>query len=91
MPGGKSTRSCHGTRLTRQWNPGAQRVYAAPLDIPQAPEGMDDLSPAEIMQTIEPTDVNHVWVISRLSGSEGVISLRSASCVTVFSNSSRSR
>lgn len=71
--------------LIPQWNPGAQKVYAAPLDIPQAPEGMDDLSPAEIMQTIEPTDVNHVWVISRLSGSEGVISLRSASYVSPLS------
>ncbi|WVQ66173.1 uncharacterized protein L199_004352 [Kwoniella botswanensis] len=60
------------------WDPTRQRVYAAPVDIPQAPEGMNDLSEAEILQTIEPSDVNHVWVISRLSGSEDVISLRTS-------------
>ncbi|WVQ95930.1 hypothetical protein IAU59_003029 [Kwoniella sp. CBS 9459] len=60
------------------WDPQRQRVYAAPIDIPQAPAGMNDLSEAEILQTIEPSDVNHVWVISRLSGSEDVVSLRSS-------------
>nr|XP_019043679.1 protein FRG1 [Kwoniella bestiolae CBS 10118]OCF22609.1 protein FRG1 [Kwoniella bestiolae CBS 10118] len=60
------------------WDPTRQRVYAAPVDLPQVPEGMDDLSEAEILQTIEPSDVNHVWVISRLSGSEDVISLRTS-------------
>ncbi|WVR07966.1 hypothetical protein IAU60_005009 [Kwoniella sp. DSM 27419] len=61
------------------WDPQRQKVYAAPVDIPQAPEGMNDLSEAEILQTIEPSDVNHVWVVSRLSGSEDVISLRTSS------------
>ncbi|WRT69815.1 uncharacterized protein IL334_006806 [Kwoniella shivajii] len=60
------------------WDAQRQRVYAAPVDIPQAPEGMNDLSEAEILQTIEPSDINHVWVISRLSGSEDVISLRTS-------------
>ncbi|KAK8849793.1 hypothetical protein IAR55_005129 [Kwoniella newhampshirensis] len=60
------------------WDPQRERVYAAPIDIPQVPEGMNDLSEAEVLQTIEPSDVNHVWVISRLSGSEDVISLRSS-------------
>ncbi|OCF40669.1 protein FRG1 [Kwoniella heveanensis CBS 569] len=60
------------------WDPQRQRVYAAPIDLPQVPEGMNDLSEAEILQTIEPSDVNHVWVISRLSGSEDVVSLRTS-------------
>ncbi|WVF68387.1 hypothetical protein IAT40_003152 [Kwoniella sp. CBS 6097] len=60
------------------WDPQRERVYAAPIDLPQVPEGMNDLSEAEILQTIEPSDVNHVWVISRLSGSEDVVSLRSS-------------
>ncbi|KAJ9097308.1 hypothetical protein QFC21_004977 [Naganishia friedmannii] len=44
-----------------------------------APEGTDELSTNEILEVVEPTDVNQVWVISRLSGSEDVISLRSSS------------
>jgi protein FRG1 len=32
---------------------------------------------------LEPTDVNTVWVVSRLSGSEDIISLRTASYVTL--------
>ena len=60
---------------------GRQRVYAAPIEIPEAPEGSNDLSPSEILAAVEPTDVNHVWVISRLSGSGDVISLRTSSCV----------
>ncbi|WWC65994.1 uncharacterized protein I303_108616 [Kwoniella dejecticola CBS 10117] len=60
------------------WDANRQRVYAAPVDIPQVPEGMDDLTEAEILQTIEPSDINHVWVTSRLSGSEDVISLRTS-------------
>ncbi|TYJ55088.1 hypothetical protein B9479_004226 [Cryptococcus floricola] len=60
------------------WDPHRQRVHAVPVEIPQAPEGANDLSEAEILQTIEPTDVNHVWVVSRLSGSEDVISLRTS-------------
>ncbi|AFR94254.1 protein FRG1 [Cryptococcus neoformans C23] len=60
------------------WDATRQKVYAAPVDIPQAPEGANDLSESEILLTIEPTDVNHVWVISRLSGSEDVVSLRTS-------------
>ncbi|WWD20425.1 hypothetical protein CI109_104901 [Kwoniella shandongensis] len=60
------------------WDPQRERVYAAPVDLPQVPEGMNDLSEAEILQTIEPSDVHHVWVISRLSGSEDVMSLRTS-------------
>ncbi|WWC92688.1 uncharacterized protein L201_007647 [Kwoniella dendrophila CBS 6074] len=60
------------------WDSTRQRVYAAPVDIPQTPEGMNELSESEILQTIEPSDINHVWVISRLSGSEDVISLRTS-------------
>ncbi|WVQ84763.1 hypothetical protein IAT38_006920 [Cryptococcus sp. DSM 104549] len=60
------------------WDPQRERVYAAPVDIPQAPEGANDLSEAEILLSIEPSDVNHVWVVSRLSGSEDVVSLRSS-------------
>ncbi|RXK36610.1 protein FRG1 [Tremella mesenterica] len=60
------------------WDPQRQKVYAAPIDLPDAPEGAADLTSAEILAAVEPTDVNHVWVISRLSGSEGVISLRSS-------------
>ncbi|RSH93140.1 hypothetical protein EHS25_007493 [Saitozyma podzolica] len=61
------------------WNPQRQQVYAAPIDIPETPEGANELSTSEILVAVEPTDVNHVWVVSRLSGSEGVISLRSSS------------
>jgi protein FRG1 len=53
-------------------------VYAAPLDIPEAPEGANDLTTSEIIQSIEPTSINHVWVVSRLSGSEDVMSLRTS-------------
>lgn len=60
------------------WDATRQKVYAAPVDIPQAPEGANDLSESEILLTIEPTDVNHVWVMSRLSGSEDVVSLRTS-------------
>ena len=63
----------------RQWHPGAQKVIAVPLDLPETPEGHSELSQAEILSTVEPTDVNHVWVASRLSGSEDVVSLRSSS------------
>ena len=56
-------------------------MFAAPLDLPETPEGHSELSSAEILSTVEPTDVNHVWVASRLSGSEEVISLRSSSYV----------
>lgn len=52
-------------------------MCAAPLDLPQAPEGFNELSPAEVLGFVEPSDVNHVWVVSRLAGSNGV-SLRSA-------------
>jgi protein FRG1 len=62
-----------------KWNPQRQQVYAAPIDMPETPEGANELSTSEILQSIEPTDVHHVWVISRLSGSESVISLRSSS------------
>jgi protein FRG1 len=62
-----------------QWNPQRQQVYAAPIDIPETPEGANELSTSEVLVAVEPTDVNHVWVVSRLSGSEGVISLRSSS------------
>ncbi|KAL7425229.1 hypothetical protein Q5752_000917 [Cryptotrichosporon argae] len=61
------------------WDPQRQRVYAAPVDVPLAPEGAADLSPNEILQAVEPSDVNHVWVVARLSGSEDVVSLRSSS------------
>ena len=54
-------------------------MFAAPLTLPVAPEGEDELSFNEIIEVVEPTDVNHVWVISRLSGSEDVISLRTSS------------
>lgn len=60
-----------------QWDPTRERVCAAPLDLPQAPEGFNELSPAEVLSFVEPSDVNHVWVVSRLAGSNGV-SLRSA-------------
>ena len=62
-----------------QYEPTRQRVYAAPLSLPLAPEGESELSANEITQVVEPTDINHVWVISRLSGSEDVISLRTSS------------
>ncbi|ORX37572.1 hypothetical protein BD324DRAFT_589334 [Kockovaella imperatae] len=58
------------------YDPQRQRVIAAPVEIPEAPEGMDDLSPSEVLAVVEPSDINHVWVASRLSGSEEVISLR---------------
>ncbi len=64
-----------------QWDAGRQKVYAAPIDIPEAPEGANDLSTSEILAAVEPSDINHVWVISRLSGSEGIISLRTSSFV----------
>lgn len=59
-------------------------MYAAPIEIPEAPEGANDLSPSEVLAAVEPSDVNHVWVISRLSGSEGVISLRTSSYVPLL-------
>ena len=61
-----------------QWDPQRQRVHAAPINVPEAPEGAAELSTAEILSSVEPTDVNHVWVISRLSGSESIVSLRSS-------------
>lgn len=54
-------------------------MYACPIDIPEAPEGASELSPSEIIAATEPNDVNTVWVISRLSGSEDVVSLRTSS------------
>lgn len=65
--------------LSFQWDPVRQRVYASTITLPVAPEGSEELSENEIMEVVEPTDVNQVWVISRLSGSEDVISLRSSS------------
>ncbi|KAJ9119654.1 hypothetical protein QFC22_003364 [Naganishia vaughanmartiniae] len=65
--------------LSVQWDPVRQRVYASAITLPVAPEGTDELSTNEILEVVEPTDVNQVWVISRLSGSEDVISLRSSS------------
>lgn len=62
-----------------QWDSVRQRVYAAPITLPVAPEGAEELSENEILEVVEPTDMNQVWVISRLSGSEDVISLRSSS------------
>ena len=56
-------------------------MIAAPVDLPEAPEGMDDLSPSEILAAIEPSDINHVWVASRLSGSEEIVSMRTSKCV----------
>lgn len=60
-----------------QWDPTRERVCAAPLDLPEAPEGFNELSPSEVLSFVEPSDVNHVWVVSRLAGSNDV-SLRSA-------------
>ncbi|ORY34583.1 hypothetical protein BCR39DRAFT_513483 [Naematelia encephala] len=60
------------------WDAQRQKVYAAPLDLPEAPEGAAELSEAEILAAIEPSAVNQVWVVSRLSGSESVISLRTS-------------
>ncbi|KAJ9106768.1 hypothetical protein QFC19_003081 [Naganishia cerealis] len=62
-----------------EWDPTRQRVYASSITLPVAPENTDELSTNEILEVVEPTDVNQVWVISRLSGSEDVISLRSSS------------
>lgn len=45
-------------------------MYAAPVDVPEAPEGANELTSSEILQIVEPTDVNHVWVVSRLAGSD---------------------
>ncbi|KAK1923474.1 FRG1-like family-domain-containing protein [Papiliotrema laurentii] len=61
------------------WDNTRQRVVAAPIDVPEAPEGAEELSPSEVLAALEPTDVNTVWVVSRLSGSEDIISLRTAS------------
>ncbi|CAK9782975.1 hypothetical protein CC85DRAFT_262114 [Cutaneotrichosporon oleaginosum] len=60
------------------WDSARQKVYAAPLDVPQAPEGANDLSSSEVLSLIEPSDINHVWVVSRLAGSEDIISLRTS-------------
>lgn len=56
-------------------------MYAAPLDLPEAPEGANELSSSEVLNIIEPNEVSHVWVISRLAGSEGIISLRTSTYV----------
>jgi protein FRG1 len=69
------------SRADGQWDQQRQRVYAAPLDIPEAPEGANDLTTSEVISSIEPSNVNHVWVVSRLSGSEDVMSLRTSSWV----------
>ena len=85
MPSGRSCSQDATTGRTADWNvriqwdPVRQRVYASTITLPVAPEGTDELSPNEILEVVEPTDVNQVWVISRLSGSEDVISLRSSS------------
>lgn len=63
------------------WNPTLQRVYAAAVTLPVAPEGEDELTLSEALEVVEPTDVNHVWVVARLSGNEDVITLRSSSLV----------
>jgi len=68
-------------RADGQWDAQRQRVYAAPLDVPEAPEGANDLTTSEIISSIEPSSVNHVWVVSRLSGSEDVMSLRTSTYV----------
>jgi len=52
-------------------------VYAAPIDVPEVAEGANELSPNELLQATEPSDINHVWVVSRLAGSEE-ISLRTS-------------
>jgi protein FRG1 len=62
-----------------QWDPTRQRVYASQITLPVAPEGAEELTPNEILEVVEPTDMNQVWVVSRLSGSEDIISLRSSS------------
>ena len=62
-----------------QWDNSRQKVYAAPMDVPEAPEGAEELSESEILAAVEPNDVNTVWVVSRLSGSEDVVSLRTSS------------
>jgi protein FRG1 len=49
------------------------------MDVPEAPEGAEELSESEILAAVEPNDVNTVWVVSRLSGSEDVVSLRTSS------------
>jgi protein FRG1 len=54
--------------LTFQWDATRQKVYAAPVEPPQVAEGANDLSPNELLQATEPTDVHHVWVVSRLAG-----------------------
>lgn len=56
-------------------------MYAAPLDVPQAPEGANELSSSEVLSLVEPNDINHVWVVSRLAGSEEIISLRTSKYV----------
>ncbi|KAL1412574.1 hypothetical protein Q8F55_000321 [Vanrija albida] len=61
------------------WDASRQRVYAAAVDVPEAPEGANELSTSETLQVVEPSDVNHVWVISRLAGSDDVVSLRTSS------------
>ena len=56
-------------------------MIAAPIDVPETPEGAEDLSPAEVLAAVEPTEVSTVWVASRLSGSEDVVSLRTSTSV----------
>lgn len=53
-------------------------MYAAAVDVPEAPEGANELSASEALQVVEPSYVNHVWVISRLAGSDDVVSLRTS-------------
>ena len=65
------------TADTSQWDPTRQKVYAAPIDVPEVAEGANELSPNELLQATEPSDINHVWVVSRLAGSEE-ISLRTS-------------
>jgi protein FRG1 len=63
------------------WNPTLQRVYAAPVTLPVAPADESELTINEALEVVEPTDVNQVWVVARLSGSEDVITLRSSTWV----------
>ena len=57
-------------------------MYAAPVTLPVAPADESELTLNEALEVVEPTDVNQVWVVARLSGSEDVITLRSSTWVS---------
>lgn len=61
--------------MNLQWDVMRQKVYVVFIDIFQVFEGVNDFSEFEIFLIIELMDVNYVWVILRLFGSEDVVSL----------------